>query len=140
MSRTLTTTPATTPSTGTPSTGTPSADTLVRIHLLTTAPARGGDPDGDPLAGPDALAPLTSVVTSAHGDRLDVTLSGEVGGALGEELQLVLAYAREHCRRTGGTVFLDARRAQDPDGTLHRFLARLEGLVTAAGATLRDAG
>ena len=119
-------------------TDTPAPDTLVRIHLLTTAPPRprGGEPGEDPLAGADALAPLTSVVTHTRGDRLDVTLSGEVGGALGEELQLVLACAREHCRRTAGTVFVDARRAHGPDGTLQRFLARLEGLVTAAGATL----
>ena len=139
MSDTLTTD---TPSTDVQSPDTRSPDTLVRIHLLTTAAPRprGGDRGQDPLDGPDALAPLTSVVTSAHGDRLDVTLSGEVGGALGEELQLVLAYAREHCRRTGGTVFVDARRAHGPDGTLHRFLARLEGLVAAAGATLLTAG
>ena len=114
------------------------AEATVRIHLLAGAPAAPGRHRGvdDPL-GADPGTPLTSLVTSTHGDRLDVTLSGAVDRAAGQELQLVLACVREHCRRTRGAVFVDARRAHGADGTLRRFLARLAGVVDAAGATLR---
>ncbi|GAA4981329.1 hypothetical protein [Kineococcus glutinatus] len=115
-------------------------DTRVRIHLVTSAPVDEPD-DGDDVV------PLTSVVTRARGTHLDVTVSGAVDAPLAEELQLVLAEAREHCRRhapaTGclpPSVHLDLQRAAALDATLERFRARLQAVVGGRGGVLTTHG